>query len=96
MSLIEDNLWTRLFHNNKKTLNEKRQKVITKTIYGYSEDEDNIMGTNDRKKSGKIFTGSKLIVDGQGNNGVLRNKSNRLNDILKKPNSDPDTGTPST
>ena len=54
------------------------------------------MGTNDRKKSGKIFTGSKLIVDGQGNNGVLRNKSNRLNDILKKPNSDPDTGTPST
>lgn len=46
------------------------------------------MGTSNRKKTGKIFTGSKLIVDGQGNNGVLRAKSNTFDNILKKPNSD--------
>ena len=56
------------------------------------------MGTNDRKKSGKIFTGSRLIVDGQGNSGVLKNKIGRFADILKTVNDGPGpalTPTPS-
>ena len=47
------------------------------------------MGTNDRKKSGNLFTGSRLIVDGQGNSGVLRNRSNGFNNILKTVNEGP-------
>jgi hypothetical protein len=68
--------------------------VITKTIYGYSGDEDKIMGTSNRKKTNKIFTGSKLIVGGQGNNGVLRSKNSGLNNILKTPKSDSDSSAP--
>ena len=52
------------------------------------------MGTSNRKKTNKIFTGSKLIVGGQGNNGVLRSKNNGLNNILKTPKSDSDSSTP--
>jgi surface protein len=47
------------------------------------------MGTSGRKKSGKTFTGSRLVVDGQGNSGVLRNKSNGLNNIFKTSNDGP-------
>ena len=51
------------------------------------------MGTGNRKKTNKIFTGSKLIVGGQGNNGVLRSKNNGLNNILKTPKSDSDSSS---
>ena len=47
------------------------------------------MGTGDRKKSGNLFTGSRLVVDGQGNSGVLRNKSNGFNNIFKTSNDGP-------
>jgi len=47
------------------------------------------MGTGDRKKSGNLFTGSRLVVDGQGNSGVLRNKSNGFNNIFKTSNEGP-------
>jgi hypothetical protein len=47
------------------------------------------MGTGDRKKSGNLFTGSRLVVDGQGNSGVLRNKSNGFNNIFKTANTGP-------
>jgi hypothetical protein len=54
------------------------------------------MGTSNRKRTNKSFTGSKLIVDGQGNNGVLRSNNNNLNNILKTPKSDSDSTTPPT
>ena len=47
------------------------------------------MGTGNRKKSGNLFTGSRLVVDGQGNSGVLRNKSNGFNNIFKTANTGP-------
>lgn len=49
------------------------------------------MGTSNRRKTGKIFTGSKLIVGGQGNDSILRSKINTSDNILKKPNSNPDS-----
>ena len=47
------------------------------------------MGASNRKKSGNLFTGSRLVVDGQGNSGVLRNKSNGFNNIFKTSNDGP-------
>ena len=65
--------------------------MTTKTIYGYSGEDDNIhyMGTGNRKKSGNLFTGSRLVVDGQGNSGVLKTKSNGFNNIFKTANTGP-------
>ena len=44
----------------------KRQKVTTKTIYGYSEVGDKTMGYTKRKKAAVINAGTRTIVSGQG------------------------------
>lgn len=44
------------------------------------------MGSSSRRKSDKKFTGSKLVVPGQGNAGLNRNKVQNFFDLIKTPN----------
>jgi hypothetical protein len=56
------------------------------------------MGTGDRKKSGRIFTGSKLIVEGQENFGSLTGKLKKFVFLIKQTKGEPGpplTPTPS-
>ena len=76
--------------------------MITKTIYGYSEEDDKIMGYFKRRKSKTYNDGTRMIIPGLGiltaniqNSDKLRIKPNKsLNNVFPPPTPTP-SNTPS-
>ena len=75
--------------------------MTTKTIYGYSEEEDKTMGYSGRKKSGNYNSGTKLVVPGQGTLMVKMENGDKIsirpnNNIIFLPSPTPSSTPPPT